>query len=527
MLSGPLSLLIRSIRQDARTRRAHAVRLAAVILILVLLLSAQFSTGPLAAPGLVFFFSISMLAMILITLAAVGHFSTAISEEAEEGTLGLLLMANLSPVAILLGKSTNRVISAWLVFIAQFPFALLALTLGGVTVWQIVVVYVALAMYLYLVANLALLASVFSRKTSNSMALTTLFLLVLHATVPIIHQTVDSLAALRVLPYADQWSVIVAGLTKTNKSISTGFEIYRILDPQLTPSVLTIHNAFCLIVGTLAFVLSWSYFRRTILIADFGDVVERRSWSFGSWRLGGRPNRSWKLALIWKDYHFIAGGTSFVILKIAAFAVLFLLAWQFEKYIVTVFGMQASEVIRVTCFSFAVVELLMLSSRIFHVERRWGTLPTLAMLPLSTSRISWQKAAGCLLVTVPSWLAVLASCYMPSTAGSRPLVLRPEEIVIGFCLSLVVAQLTVVCSLRMAWGALPMAIAISVVSFAVLSPLLTGAMFISGSRNYASATGIEKAMFQVTPYFYMTFVLSLGLQMTAIELVRKAAASDK
>ena len=53
------------------------------------------------------------------------------AEEKEEQTLGLLRMTGLSPLSILLGKSTSRLCGALLLLAAQFPFTIFAVTLGG------------------------------------------------------------------------------------------------------------------------------------------------------------------------------------------------------------------------------------------------------------------------------------------------------------------------------------------------------------------------------------------------------------
>src|SRR6185312_9394696 len=97
------------------------------------------------APGLHFFRGIAYLDATFMTLLGVSFFSTAITEEKEEDTLGLMLMAGISPVGILLGKSGSRLIQALLLVTVQYPFMLLAITLGGVTQYQIWCAYVALS----------------------------------------------------------------------------------------------------------------------------------------------------------------------------------------------------------------------------------------------------------------------------------------------------------------------------------------------------------------------------------------------
>lgn len=69
---------------------------------------AQWNSTSFGAPGLRFFHGISYLNLAFMTLLGLSFFSTSISEEKEEDTLGLMLMAGISPLGILIGKSGGR-----------------------------------------------------------------------------------------------------------------------------------------------------------------------------------------------------------------------------------------------------------------------------------------------------------------------------------------------------------------------------------------------------------------------------------
>ena len=174
MYYGLLALLTRSLRQDARQTRNHVFRLAFVAFIYLALLAATVTSGLFGAPGLRFFQTIAWLNMFFISCAGVGYFSSAITEEKEEETIGLLQMAGLNPLGILLGKSTSRLIQATMLLVVQFPFSLLAVTLGGVTPYQIVAAYVALLAYMILLANVALLWSTLCQRGGAAAGMTTL-----------------------------------------------------------------------------------------------------------------------------------------------------------------------------------------------------------------------------------------------------------------------------------------------------------------------------------------------------------------
>ncbi|MBM4077958.1 MAG: hypothetical protein FJ267_20205, partial [Planctomycetes bacterium] len=172
MYYGLLALLTRSLRQDAKQFRNHMFRLAFVGFIYTSLLFATFTSSMFGAPGLRFFTTIAYLNLFFISCAGIGYFSTAITEEKEEETIGLLQMAGLNPLGILFGKSTSRLIQAMLLLIVQFPFSLLAVTLGGVTPHQIVSAYVALVAYMILLANVALLFSTICDRSGLASVLT-------------------------------------------------------------------------------------------------------------------------------------------------------------------------------------------------------------------------------------------------------------------------------------------------------------------------------------------------------------------
>ena len=107
-----LALFTRSVRELLRSKLSYLACGAVIGIIFLLLLGAQSGATATTAPGLKFFASVLIVVLIFITLAGVSYFATAITEEKEEGTLGLLRMTDLDPLSILLGKSTSRLTAA-------------------------------------------------------------------------------------------------------------------------------------------------------------------------------------------------------------------------------------------------------------------------------------------------------------------------------------------------------------------------------------------------------------------------------
>lgn len=137
MFPGILALVERSLRADARSLASHLARFGLIVAIYIALCVGLEQSAWFGAPGLRFFTGIAYLNVTFMSLLGIGYFSTTISEEKEEHTLGLMLMAGISPLGILIGKSGGRLLQALLLIAVQYPFTLLAITMGGITTAQV------------------------------------------------------------------------------------------------------------------------------------------------------------------------------------------------------------------------------------------------------------------------------------------------------------------------------------------------------------------------------------------------------
>ena len=157
MTSPLLALFARSLREDARARLTYAAR--GIVVGFVLLMAGSFGLfarfgSSVGALGREFFSGLMIFQTVCIAIAGVGYFASAITEEKEEGTLGLLRMTNLNPLSILLGKSTSRLLAALLLLAAPLPFTVLAVTLGGISLGQIAAAYCTLGAFTFFLCNL-------------------------------------------------------------------------------------------------------------------------------------------------------------------------------------------------------------------------------------------------------------------------------------------------------------------------------------------------------------------------------------
>ncbi|MCA9075150.1 MAG: hypothetical protein KDA93_08960 [Planctomycetaceae bacterium] len=516
MLHGASTLLMRALREDANRRGPHFFRLGGTLLILVFLMTAHIASTGVGAPGLRFFKLISSLNLLLIVVAGASYFATAITEEKEQGTLGLLHLAGVSPIGLLLGKSTSRLISVLLVFLGQLPFALLAITLGGITARQIIAVDLALAAFLIMVANVALMLSVICQRSSSACSWMFLGLVFLLLGVQYGDESVSQLvrrgflsadsALVKISTEALNWLNDLAIITRINEVLEIGY------DGSLTGAQFWLH----LSVALVAFVLSWLTFDRFTRYSDVSSPA--RGWlpqSKTRWRiLVGRP---WRWAFVWKDYHFITGGHTLAIFKLIVYPLMLFLMWRYQNPLYTVTGLFFPSLARRTMLIVIGGELILSASRVFHEEIKWGTLPSVASLPQSVIVTTYSKLLGCLLGLIPAVLVLgVVILLVPPSPGKYDAWIEPGWWLLWMEF-LVLVHLTTLLSLRVKWGALALAVTTLLVINALLFiPVSLVAVSLVDSFNDRSAL--------ISPIVYIGATLCMLLQGMIVFGVRDAAA---
>jgi ABC-type transport system involved in multi-copper enzyme maturation permease subunit len=521
-MTGILALLTQALRLDARRWRAHLVRLGFVIFLYGGLFVANLTTLRVGAPGLKLFTSIVYMNLWLLSLAGCSLFATAITEEKEEDTLGLLKLAGINRVSILLGKSTSRLIVCSLLLLVQVPFTLLSITLGGVMLRQVVAAYVALFAFTVLCANVAVLCSTYAKRTGSACGLMVLFLLG-YLTGPIVFRAVIPTplpagipawvaGCLRTLEGAlDDWENVTV-TRRVEVILGTGFN-----EPVVSPQV-----TFSFFLAGISFCVAWGLFDR--LTANL--LGENRGWAH-TLRIPWRKRNSlrvWKNALAWKDFQFGTGGLPGLIVRTLVFALWFAgevyysgltpggrFVWS------TVDWKNVAQLNMVVAAVVAVIELSIHAARIFNDELRQRTFANLLMLPRPMAWIAWSKAWGCLLSILPALaMFVLSAGLLPK--GWFELLeeaIKPSRwtVILSFVLFL---HLTALLSLGVRWGGLPLAIAIMVVTYnCCLSPFFFMLLLIG------SATQTESAVFAGSNMFLLAAVI--GLQITISKRLRAVA----
>ncbi len=392
-----LALFERSLREESRVVSTYAKRLALVIIILFFLMGAHARSDRVGAAGLDFFESVVHISFWSLSLIGVAYFSSAITEEKEEATLGLLKMSALNTLSILLGKSTCRLLGVMMLVLAQFPFTLLAITLGGVVLNQVVAAYATLLSYLVLLCNVALFASVSCRRTHSATGMTAALVGLLLLGGPI-GQVLQELLRNAGVAYGAV-SVATDGLMAANSVVRIG----EIMASGFQGSPIGAQVLSNLAIGAAFFGLAWAtfghYTRETTEAAPGRTaLVARRS----PLRLLG-VSRPWNSPLAWKDFHFVAGGRLMVLCRFLALAGLVaLVAWLHSiNSDRPVPAELIGAVLMVACLLMGALELTSHVSKMLRHEVQWHTLSDLALLPRSMHQIFWAKFAGGLPALVP------------------------------------------------------------------------------------------------------------------------------
>jgi hypothetical protein len=397
-----LALFVRALRQASRAPSTYLLRGGIALLVLLFLWSAHDRLSWAGAAGKRFFSNLVVANYFFVTLLGLGSFASAIAEEKEDGTLGLMRMADLSPLAILFGKSTSRLGLVFLLFVTQVPFAFLAVTLGGVSQTQLLTAFALLATYLFALANISLFFSVRLPHSSRAAAMTlgliigysllcaspyliSLWLIEKHH-----YSTFDSaVVALRsmgdwlwsVHPARHCWILAQGGYLS--------IELFRSVIVHLS-------------VGLAFFLFSLLIFERCC--GDESAYARLSGKPRRRWRWLGRPNRPARHAIAWKDFNFVSGGRFSIAVRCVLYGLIILMAGRvfydpdnFREVagFAWVFGLAMLHV------ELAIRALLMWG------PEAWGQhIGSLIATPLGLRRIHWEKMKATLIAITPS-IAVL------------------------------------------------------------------------------------------------------------------------
>ncbi|MCX5662625.1 MAG: hypothetical protein NTW19_23340 [Planctomycetota bacterium] len=462
-----LALTARSLRLTSRAPGTYALRALFLGFTLFCLFFIWTSSGMLGAPGLRLFQVICYLDLFFISLAGASSFATSIAEEKEEGTLGLLRMTDLSPVAILLGKAGGPLINILLLLLAQFPFVLLAVTLGGVSVPQVVAASITIMAYIFLVAGVGVFASTWRKQVNHAQGLCMLSLLLSFIGPPLAR------AALAELFDEYKWDknapihIITNDSLKWMTDVASTSQLSRISSVAFTGPIVEEGALVNAAGGLFFFLVAWATFDR---FNRDDPVVAPARWTLpfrAARRRRSRP-RSWTglWALTWKDFHISHMGYGGLFFRVVVYLLLTLLfAWLTSRT-----GLQNLNVPELGSAMFAmgiwalVGEASFIAARLFEEEVRWHTLSALALMPHSLARVAYAKLLGSAVPMLPAVVFFCTGIYLAGQTTRHDIYLAFFSDAWGWFWLLEIAcfvHLVTFLSLYVKWAALPIALGVT------------------------------------------------------------------
>lgn len=460
---GLFALMNRSLQTEDRCIRTHIARLIFVALSYAMLVFTQSNAMFMSAPGLSVFRSMCYLNFFCITIAGISFFAAAITEEKEEMTLGLLKMAGVNSLSLLIGKSAPRLVAALVLLTAQLPFTMLAITLGGVSLDQVLAAYACLFAYLVFVANLALFFSVVCDR-SRTAGLLTGTVLFLYFLGPFFANI-----ARQSFIYNgwwtdgtwldDQWMTFQA---KINQS-SAYARVSEILTTGFSESAISYQVITNFLMGLSLLLLGWLLFERCTRnekpASEARGLLVRRMGAGRGVIGAGRP---WSWALTWKDFHFVGGGKIMMLLKTAVyFGLMGLVVWTDQRYGGKMRRDDFGNIALSLGLSALVIEMAVQASRVFYTEVKWKTLSSVVLLPKTVGEIAYSKLLGAAISLVPALLITLLGIVCAPADFFDALGDLVTEPGAWYAITQVVLfiHIAALFSLYVKWGALPLAFA--------------------------------------------------------------------
>jgi hypothetical protein len=396
MISPFTALAIRTLRLDARSFATYALRFTLCGAVLLMLLAASSNWAYVSAPGAMMLAQLVYCGSLLVTLAAITQFSSVITEEKEEQTIGLLRMAGLRPLAIILAKAGARMWDILLVSAAIMPFTFLCITLGGVSTTQVLASFVAIASYVILLGSLGLLISVI-RPTTQSAAAWMVLALILQQAIPLLFLRFPWFATI------EKASIWVA----LSDILATGY----------AGGIVTSQVWSSLAIGGALFLASLALFDRCVKDEeDLGPVrtdARRGGWVRSWFRF--RRTGSGIAALVAKDVHFCCGGRFMMLVKPLALLViegLFLLLLHILGNQDSLRATMVGDQLMAIAAMWLPLEFAIHLARLFSQEIREQTLSSLCLMPYAARSIVTAKVLAGLVALVPVLLILVAGIIL-------------------------------------------------------------------------------------------------------------------
>ena len=526
MLNKTLALTQRGLRRDTRVVANHLLRFGVLFFVGMAVFGAHLSSLTVGAPGLDFFRWIAYTTLVFSTVAGATFFATAITEEKEEQTLDLLTLANIRPAALIAGKFLPRLINAVAILTVALPFTLLAITLGGVTWNQVWAAYWALLAHVVFMGSIGLFFSVVCRTSGVAITWSIAAMLAYYVLPPLIWSALPSPGAGSPRAAMMDFHTIIEVLARASAFVRIG-EILATGFAEGAFGVQVMGN-----LGTSAALigLSWALFavfnRRGETGAAPLPALDR------TLRFHRGSRRSWTAPLVWKDFHYLAGGLEWMLIRTISYALVSVVAafaandLQFDSELREALGYT----LVVTMLIAVLGELTVLAARLFRAEIKEGTWPTLVVLPRPIPALAGAKLLGGLIGLGPALclaalgVAIAPDAYAQELMTGTTLVQFIYLFLFYFAVFLVFLHLTALYSILLnAWAGVLLAAVTMWVGACFTGPLLFLPMMLIGAITGTASEWLGMAV-GVTIYAAAFMGICFGLEVLIVQQLRKAAA---
>jgi ABC-type transport system involved in multi-copper enzyme maturation permease subunit len=331
--------------------------------------------------GLSFLYIVSMINFWFILFAGVFGFSSAITEEKEEETIGLLVMTGISPFNFVLSKAGARFTRGLFLIASQIPFTIFAVTLGGVSVNQVYAIYITLISFMFFLTFFCTFISLLSANSrfSASFSFILIVAIALFAALLVDQSVINPGQLVYFIPLMALFTVL-----------QTGFTGYFVPEQLYT----------CLILGFVFFFLTLILFNKFSLREPKSPGKKSRKKKGDS--SDSQTRRAWSNSLAWKEFYFQLGGFKSWFFQGLIYLIITLIVYNsahhpelYDTLKAAIFG---------TSFTLTVLLLTLVVSIMFSAEFKAGTHSSIFTLPVDHVSIFWSKLIGGLYLCLPSLL---------------------------------------------------------------------------------------------------------------------------
>lgn len=349
MKARALMLAAHTVAITNRGMQLHVLRTQVVTLVLLALFSAWQTSSFYGAPGATLFGWLTTLNWLAIVIFASISFAATIADEREQGTLDLLRLTGFGAASILLGKATGGLVSLAMVLVAQLPFVLLSVTLGGVSTAEIFDWLVSVLSFALLSASVGICASVVCATHRRAAVLTVGVLILagwLHSLPVMIGRSTTEVAGLQAAVAVVIFACACLAFPRSDRGAG---------DALMPPGI---------------------------------AGPARRTIAFG------------RSPIAAKEFHFRVGGATGVVLRAVGYLAFVVLLAAAYGTVDALYRAQAWVAL------IAAFDVLLFASRVFREEIDQRTLPLLLASPLRAGEIVGQKLS-CLW-----WIALPPGCFL-------------------------------------------------------------------------------------------------------------------